>query len=100
MIPLSDDNSARTRLPFVNYILIATNIAVFAFLQNFGSNDGFLLSYALIPEEIITGTDFITAEGVGVSPSPVHLTLFSSMFMHGSIAHLAGKHALPVGLRR
>ncbi len=90
MIPLGDDNTGRIRIPFVNYILIAINIAVFIFLQNLGSNDHFLLSYALIPEEILTGKDYITESGVGVSPSPVHLTLLSSMFMHGGIAHLAG----------
>lgn len=90
MIPLSDDNSGRVRIPLVNYILVAVNIAVFIFLQDLGTNDRFLLSYALIPEEILTGTDYITANGAGVSPTPVHLTLFSSMFMHGGIAHLAG----------
>ena len=90
MIPLSDDNSGRLRFPFVNYILIVINIVVFIFLQNMGTNDAFLLSYALIPEEILTGTDFITQDGAGISPAPVHLTLLSSMFMHGGIAHLAG----------
>ncbi|RYG48475.1 MAG: rhomboid family intramembrane serine protease [Chitinophagaceae bacterium] len=90
MIPLGDDNSGRIRIPIVNYILIGANVAVFVFLQNLGTDNNFLLSYAMIPEEILTGIDYVAENGVGISPSPVHLTIFTSMFMHGGIAHLAG----------
>jgi membrane associated rhomboid family serine protease len=90
MIPISDDNAGRIRTPFVNYILIAVNILVFFYYQQFGTNHAFLLSFATIPHEILTGTDVIYEGGMGKTPIPVHLTLFTSMFMHGSLMHLGG----------
>lgn len=90
MIPIGDDNNDRTVTPFVNYFLIAINIVVFIFLQKLGTNDTFLLSFATIPEEILTGTDVTAADGLGISPSPVYITIITSMFMHGSIAHISG----------
>ncbi len=89
MIPIGDNNSDRTRTPYVNYILIAINLLVFFLFQDMGTNDAFILSYATVPEEILTGSD-VTIKGLGVSPSPVYLTLLTSMFMHGGLAHLGG----------
>lgn len=89
MIPISDNNLDRTITPFINYLLIAINIIVFIFFQNLGSNEAFLLSFSTVPAEIIGSTD-ITSNGLGITPIPVHLTLITSMFMHGSIAHLGG----------
>ena len=89
MIPISDNNTGRTITPFVNYILIAINILVFVAFQNMGSNRAFLASFSTVPKEILTGMD-ITSGGLGVSPEPVYLTLFTAMFMHGSVAHLGG----------
>src|SRR6476661_5415522 len=89
MIPIGDINEDRIRTPFVNYILIAINILVFVFLQNMGSNVPFILSYATVPQEILTGTD-VTMNGLGVTPIPVYGTLITSMFMHGSLAHIGG----------
>lgn len=90
MIPISDDNAGRIRTPFVNYILIAINILVFVYYQQFGTNHAFLLSFATIPHEILTGADVIYEGGMGKTPMPVHLTLLTSMFMHGGLMHLAG----------
>ena len=89
MLPLGDNNSDRKITPYVNYILIAINIAVFILLQKMGSDTDFLISYSAIPGEIIGGTD-ITIEGMGVTPIPVYATLITSMFMHGGIGHIAG----------
>src|SRR5688572_23422032 len=89
MIPIGDNNTDRTITPFVNYILIAINILVFVFLQGMGGNEAFLLSYSTVPNEILTGRD-IVGGGLGPSPEPVYLTLITSMFMHGGIAHLFG----------
>ena len=89
MIPLGDNDDDRKIIPFVNYILIAINILVFVLFQKMGSNEALLASFSTVPEEIITGTD-ITSGGLGVSPTPVYLTLLTSMFMHGSIAHIGG----------
>lgn len=90
MIPISDNNSDRIRTPFVNYILIALNILVFVYYQQFGTNQAFLMSFSTIPHEILTGTDVVYEGGLGKTPIPVHLTLLTSMFMHGSLAHLGG----------
>jgi len=89
MIPIGDNDSDRTIIPFVNYLLIAVNILVFIFLQGMGSDEAFLLSYSTVPKEILTGTD-ITSGGLGITPIPVYLTLVTSMFMHGGLAHLGG----------
>ncbi|MBC7890192.1 MAG: rhomboid family intramembrane serine protease [Ferruginibacter sp.] len=105
MIPISDDNSDRTRIPFVNYIFIAVNILVFIVYQKLGSNLDFTYSYATVPAEILSGHDIVTdpvlvrdpisgqqleIPGLGITPMPVWLTLITSMFMHGGFAHLGG----------
>lgn len=89
MMPLSDDNSARVRTPYVNIALIIINIIVFAVFQGMGSNAQFTLGFATIPEEILTGVDIVN-ENAAPTPIPVHLTIITSMFMHGSIMHLGG----------
>lgn len=104
-IPISDDNSDRTITPYVNYLLIAVNILVFVFLQEFGEDAKFTYSFSTVPEEIITGKDVVTKDqkvrdpatgetfiqpGLGKTPSPVYITLLTSMFMHGGIAHIFG----------
>ena len=104
-IPISDDNSDRNLTPYVNYILIAINILVFVFFQGCGQNEKFTYSFSTVPEEIVTGRDIVTGDktvkdpvsgstflqpGLGETPSPVYITLLTSMFMHGGIAHLLG----------
>ena len=105
MLPIGDDNSDRTRFPFVNWILIALNILVFVFLQRMGADMGFTFSHATVPGEILTGSDIVTDSkvkidpytgdefilpGLGITPGHVWLTLITSMFMHGGWAHLGG----------
>ncbi|MBV9957597.1 MAG: rhomboid family intramembrane serine protease [Acidobacteria bacterium] len=104
MFPLGDDNTGRTTVPIVNYVLIAINVLVFVFLQGLGSNDKFTYAYATVPQEIVTGRDVdkpvviqdpLSGEPVGridLQPTPgsVYLTLLTSMFMHGGIAHIFG----------
>ena len=104
IFPIGDDNSDRTRTPYVNYLLIALNILVFVFFQGFGSNDQFTYAYATVPQEIVTGVDIarpvmvrdpLSGDPVGripLQPTPfsVYLTLLTSMFMHGGLAHLFG----------
>jgi rhomboid family protein len=90
VFPIGDDNRDRKTFPFVNYILIAINIFVYVYYQKLGQNDDFTLSYATIPAEVLTGKDITTKSGLGVTPHPVQLTLITSMFMHGGLAHLLG----------
>ncbi|RYY95902.1 MAG: rhomboid family intramembrane serine protease [Chitinophagaceae bacterium] len=105
MLPIGDDNSDRIRTPYINYALIALNVFVFVWLQNLGQNIPFTFGYATVPAEILSGRDIIAAAGshpldpitrdplqipLQASPSPVYLTLLTSMFMHGGIAHIFG----------
>lgn len=105
IFPIGDDNSDRTTVPYVNYLLIAINVLVFVFLQGLGSNDKFTYAFSTVPQEIVTGKDVVTPDRVvedpvsqrsfrapGLQPTPfsVYLTLLTSMFMHGGIAHIFG----------
>ena len=104
LFPIGDDNRGRTTTPLVNYVLIAVNVLVFVFLQGLGSNDKFTYAYSTVPGEIITGRDIVTRPvtvqqftgqriempGLQPTPIPVYLTLLTSMFMHGGIAHIFG----------
>ena len=103
VFPLYDDNTDRTRFPFVNYALIALNIFVFVVLQQLGSDTSFTYAFSTVPQEIVTGQDLVTEPrvveyagqrvlipGLGATWPTVYFTLFTSMFMHGGIAHIAG----------
>jgi len=104
VFPLYDDNSDRTTTPVVNYAIIALNVFVFIFLQQLGNNQ-FTYSFSTVPYEILHNQDVVTSArtvidpvtrekftipGLGPTPISVYLTLFTSMFMHGGIAHIAG----------
>ena len=103
VFPLYDDNSDRQTTPVVNYALIAANILVFVLLQGLGTNEHFTYAFSTVPQEILTGHDVVTPSrivqtpmgrmqipGLAETPISVYLTLFTSMFMHGGIAHIAG----------
>jgi len=105
MLPIGDDNRDRTTTPFTNYLIIAANILVFLFLQDFGTNEIFTYSFSLVPEEIVSGDDIVTGDRIftdpisgqrlqvtGLQPTPfsVYITFLTSMFMHGSFAHILG----------
>src|SRR5215212_1066959 len=101
IFPIGDDDSDRTTAPVINYVLIAINILVFVLLQGATGENRFTASFATVPEEIRTGQDVKgavpikvgTQEGVinlGETPSPVYITLLTSMFMHGGWMHLLG----------
>jgi len=104
VLPLYDDNTDRKIIPYVNYVLIGINVFVFVVLQGMGTNEKFTYAWATVPEEIVTGEDQreshsiedpLTKRPLGVvdlqpTPISVYLTLLTSMFMHGSIAHIAG----------
>src|SRR5947209_4085267 len=104
LFPIGDDNTGRTTTPVVNYAIILVNVLVFVFLQGLGSNEKFTYAYSTVPAEIITGRDITTRPvvvqsftgqrmempGLQPTPIPVYLTLLTSMFMHGGIAHIFG----------
>lgn len=112
IMPLYDDNTGRRITPFVTYALIAANVFVFVVLQGMGTNDDFTYAYSTVPHEIVTGEDLDEnmvlvdpktgrpvidpdtrrAAVIPHRPTPitVYLTLLTSMFLHGGIAHLLG----------
>lgn len=103
VFPLYDDNTGRTTTPWVNYAFIALNILVFVLLQRLGTDTDFTYSFSTVPGEIMSGNDIqtepriletptgqqIQIPGLGYTPF-VYLTLITSMFMHGGIAHIGG----------
>lgn len=104
-IPIGDDNGDRGTTPIVNYLFILINILVFIFLQDWGRDIAFTYGYSTVPAEILTGHDIITHSRIvvdqvtgqqvqipGLEPTHinVYLTLITSMFMHGGLAHILG----------
>ena len=114
MFPIGDDNQGRLTTPVVVYAIIAINFAVFLFLQQAGmtpQGERFTYGYAVVPQEITTGTDLrgpAVAPGAPPivdrrtgrreqpvipefpGPNPIYLTLLTSMFMHGGWLHILG----------
>jgi membrane associated rhomboid family serine protease len=70
-LPIGDENP-RERTPYVNYALLAANIVVFLLYCFPQPSDPVLISYAIVP--------------AAFEPH----TLFTSMFLHAGLMHLAG----------
>lgn len=101
LFPISDDDRRLTRPGYVTWFLVAANVAVFVFLQQMGANESFTYGWSVIPQEIMSGQDIVADQTVQVQgrsftipqasgPTPIYLTLLSSMFMHGGFAHIFG----------
>lgn len=85
MFPLWDEIPTK-RIPFITIIIILINCLVY-YYQYFVVLDPnlFINAFGLIPYELVKGVDLVPK-----GPSPIYLTIFSSMFMHGSFVHLFG----------
>jgi membrane associated rhomboid family serine protease len=110
LFPIGDDNQGRLTKPLLVYTFIALNAFVFIFLQGAGMSESgayFTYGYAAVPYEIRYGVDLVGAVPVEAErgrtttsgearipqspgPVPIYLTLLTSMFMHGSWAHIIG----------
>ncbi|MBA3657942.1 MAG: rhomboid family intramembrane serine protease [Gemmatimonadaceae bacterium] len=99
VMPLRDDDTDRRTVPVVTYALIAINVLVWLIELNLG--DRFINGFSTVPFEIthskdLVGLQTITAGGESAQiqlyagPTPVFLTLLSSMFMHASWMHIGG----------
>ena len=95
VLPLGD--SHRTSItPVATYTLIALNLVVYLGQVYLGTR--FTTSYAATPWEILHAIDLpggiaeLEAQGIeqGGVAIPVWLTLFTSLFLHGSPLHVAG----------
>jgi membrane associated rhomboid family serine protease len=107
LIPLKDNIPTRTT-PYVTIALILINVIVYFFVQHggitHGPSDSSVVKYGLIPYELthpgkecdLSPSGAVLCQGQpGVTghPSPqpsTYLTLFTSMFMHGGLLHIAG----------
>ncbi len=76
MLPIGDDNTSRKSAPVVTYVLIAVNV-LFFLLEMVGGN-AFIEQWALVPRRFLA------------NPGGQFVTIFSSMFMHAGLVHLAG----------
>jgi membrane associated rhomboid family serine protease len=79
VIPIRDDLRTR-RIPVINYMLIAINVIVFILMWLAGSGqDAIVYQFALIPANFLANINVANVTDI-----------FTSMFMHGGLAHLAG----------
>ncbi|MEO6578385.1 MAG: rhomboid family intramembrane serine protease [Candidatus Limnocylindria bacterium] len=103
MFPIGDENERGHGPAFVSLAFIGLNIAVFLLLQGAGGPSGeeFTYGYSAVPFEITNNVDLIGPEEITVDgapveipqepgPSPILLTLLTSMFMHGGWLHIGG----------
>ena len=85
MFPLWDDLPTK-KFPLITVALIVLNSIVYLYQISLGERFAeFIYSMGLLPFEITHHIDLLPS-----GPSPIYLTIFSSMFMHGSIVHLLG----------
>ena len=99
VLPIGDQDQ-RGGLPVVNLAIIAINVLVFVLLQL--PSDAFTMGYSVIPKEITRGIDLVGPQSIllpdgttdviteAPGPSPIWLTLLTSMFMHGGWTHIGG----------
>jgi len=99
LFPISDDDRRLTKPAYVTWFLLAGNVALFIVQM---TNPMFTYGWSVIPLEIVKGIDLTDPVLVDLGggqageipqapgPSPIFLTLFSSMFMHGGFGHIAG----------
>jgi len=79
LIPIRDEIKAR-RVPYINYILIAINIAVFIYQFTAGSRiEAIITEFALVPAQLSAGLDLGDMRSI-----------LTSMFLHASWMHLLG----------
>jgi len=107
LFPLGDDDRALRGRAVVTMLLVAANVAVFAYQL---AEPAFTYGWSVVPQEVTTGQDLVNARPLpgddfagevrtasdlpqrpGPGPAPfVYLTVLSAMFMHGGWGHLGG----------
>lgn len=98
LFPISDDDRHLLKPAWVTILILVANVAIFIYQTG---SDAFTMGWSAVPWEITKGEDLaglyrIPGGGedavmhLAPGPSPIYLTLLSSMFMHGGFMHLAG----------
>ncbi len=97
LFPIGDDNTHRRSTPIVTWALMGLNVLVYVLLQGGTGENAFTYGYSVVPYEIMNNTDLIGNQRIGnatvplfAGPTPIYLTLLSSMFMHGGLSHIGG----------
>jgi len=117
MLLIGDQSQSRGNFPWVTSVLIGLNVAIF-FCQ-VSQDESLTLGLSMVPAEVTTGEDLTgthyekmtvltetyydgegeyqevyAEEDVPIEhypgPFPIHLTLLTSMFLHGDLIHLLG----------
>lgn len=85
MIPLKDSNPTE-RFPLITVLLIVINSCVFLFELALGEHgvQAFIAAFALVPATLLRG------HGMVAGALPPSVTVFTSMFLHGGLFHVAG----------
>lgn len=87
MFPINDDNPT-SRTAYVTYTLVVLNVLIFIYELSLTPPqlERFFQLYAVIPRELTTSFSDITVN----QPIPEPLTLITSQFLHGGLAHIFG----------
>lgn len=85
MLPLWDENPARRAPPVATVLIIAANLGVFVYevmlaMQDPHAVGAFIEVHALVPGRLVADWDRVAE----------WKTLFTHMFIHGGLAHVAG----------
>lgn len=80
MLPIQDLNPTR-RTPYVTYVLIGLNVLAFIYEMMLPSSglERFFMNWGVVPYLVTNAFSL-----------PVALTLITSMFLHGGVAHIVG----------
>lgn len=89
MIPIRDYNPSR-RTPWVNHGLLALNVAVFVYQLALLARGGEAAFATLVTELGLVPDHLLSPDTWAAAAIPAPLTLFTSMFVHGGLFHLAG----------
>jgi membrane associated rhomboid family serine protease len=94
MIPLFDRAGKRRRWPVMTLLLIAVNVAVFAYELNLSAQalDCVIHDYGAIPAYLAQHTQQPSDPACPqyVTPAPLILPLITSLFLHAGWLHIAG----------
>ena len=77
MFPIGDDNVRGGGKPWLTWLLVGANIALFIYeltLMSAGKLEQFMMTYGVVPAQIVQGQNLFS--------------LLTSMFLHGSWAHV------------
>lgn len=89
MIPIRDENPNRST-PWITYLLLGANVAVFLYQMQVRLNLGPEAYAALVTRLGLVPHLLLSPGSWGAAPVPAPLTLFTSMFVHADLLHLGG----------